>query len=251
MRSLLTFLIAGLMPMGAAAVTLIESTAEGEVSRFWVEGVRARIESRDQQGYMLMDLGKGTMLLVNHEDKQVVDMSRQLQRADGKKAGPAIKLVKKGNGPRIAGYDTQHYQLTADGQVCQDLYMSRKAYQDAKLEAYAKAFAKYVMVPPVVLGPCDQAGLSVDRHLAEGGLPLRVVEEGEVMDEVTRITPNAALPAGGFEPPAGYERVDMDVLMQEGMREMEEQMRRMQEGMTPEQRREMERMMQEFMPRGE
>lgn len=252
MRIVLTSLVAALMPVSVAAVTLIESTAEGEVSRFWVDGVRARAESPDEPGYVLMDLGKGTMLVVNHEDRQMVDMSGQLQRADGSgKAGPAVKLVKKGSGPRIAGYDTQHYQLTADGRVCQDLYMSRKAYQDAKLEAYGKAFAKYVMVPPFVQDPCDRATLSVDRYLAEGGLPMRVVEDGEVVDEITRITTNAALPAGGFEPPAGYERVDMDVLMKDNMREMEEQMRRMQEGMTPEQRREMERMMQEFMPGGE
>lgn len=251
MRLAIPALIAAvLVPLGASAATLIESrNDEGEVSRLWVEGVRARAETDDEQGYVLMDLGKGTMLLVNHEEKQVVDMSAQLQRAGkDKRPRPATKLVKKGGGPRIAGYDTQHYQLMVEGQVCQDLFMSRKAYQDGRLEAYGKAYAQYDLTPPVTLEPCDYAELSLDRHMLEAGLPLRVVEEGEVVDEITRITTDAKLPADGFTPPAGYARVDMGALMQENMREMEERMRQLQEGMTPEQRREMERMMKELMP---
>lgn len=247
MRSVVISLVAAFMPLSAVAVTLIESTTEGEMSKLWVEGTRARIESPDQPGYVLIDLGKGTMLVVNPQEKQIVDLSGQLHRtSDRKVAGPNVRLVKKGNGPRIAGYETQHYHLMADDQVCQDLYMSRKAYQDAKLEAYGKAFASYIMLPPFVDDPCDYATLSLDRFLAEGGLPMRVVEDGEVVDEIVRITTNAALPAGGFEPPAGYERVSMDAVMKENLREMEEQMRQMRENMSPEMQREMERMMREL-----
>jgi hypothetical protein len=209
-------------PLGAA--TLLEMRdGDGGVQRMWVEGAKLRVEPDGMPMYMLMDLDTGTMLMVDTDEQHIMEMSgmaEDMPRADPAPEGEA-RLVKRGAGPTIAGYATEHYVLQVGELACGEEFVSRKALQEAGLERMARRMAAMGGMEQMLgvdAEPCDAAVDLLHREIPRIGMPLRSVDrEGRVEMEVVRIERGAALPAGGFEPPAGYARMNMQELLQQMM----------------------------------
>ncbi len=203
-----------------SAATLIEMVNGGTASTMWLEGAKLRQDT--EGGYVLMDWDARTVYMVNTAEGMAIDVSHMLAAkpgADNSKRGvDGASVDKVGDGPKIAGYDTVHYEISIHGEPCQDIFVSKKAMRDV---GAADIFDRLQSMDQdddddMDYGygnPCDEADQAYD--LSKIGFPLRIeeMESGEVF-EVRRIEVDAKLPDGGFALPAGLQIMDMSQLMQ-------------------------------------
>jgi hypothetical protein len=205
-------------PAWAGAASLIEQREGEATALMYIEGGKMRIETRGQPDYALMDLKTRSMFLVNPTEKRALDMSAGFRHKAGESAASVevdARLEKKGAGPEIAGYATEHYVLSANGKKCQDIYASTQAFRDsgwAELwDDFGKAFKE---MSTGGQDPCDIADETVVDP-AKVGWPLKTVTaDGDVMETV-RIQNDVAAPAGGFDVPAGYQVISLQQMLQD------------------------------------
>lgn len=204
---------------GAGAAALVEQGDSESTTLMYIEGTKMRSETHQQGGYAIADYRAKTLYMIDPVRKQVLDMSAitwpeggAAQKVDT--SGVKASLDKVGKGPTIAGYDTEHYVLKANGRKCEDLYVSRAAARDAGFEVLiAEESSKELMAANAMNGDeCDLAEYKLIDS-AEFGWPLRTVDAQGTVTEVIRIETNAKLPPGGFELPAGFEIVDYGQLI--------------------------------------
>lgn len=213
------------------AATLIESkTAEG-MQRMWVEGARARVQNEaGMEGYILVDFSKRELLFVNDREQTIVAMGSQLSD----KAPPEVdgaSLTKVGPGPEVAGFQTTHYRLEMNGEVCSDSYVSEVVIEKADLEELAEA-ASDIYSPPAPrngIDPCTRAEAAFEPKLIEKGFVLRSIKDGKVRREVTSVQTGVELPPGGLEPPKSYERLDLAEMQRRMIEHMKRQLQQTQE----------------------
>ena len=203
---------------GLQAATLMEMESDGETMTIWFQGAKMRMES--EGGYVLMDWEANKMYIVSPEEGMAMDMSYVMAaqpKGDKGDSGPKAVVTKVGNGPEIAGYETVHYTISVEGEHCEDIYTSKKAYKDLDAEDLFDRIQKLGDTDMDEMdewgSPCDYAETSLD--FADLGFPMRTeyAESGE-FEEVARIVPDAGQPDGGFDVPAGLEIMDMSQMMQ-------------------------------------
>ena len=204
-----------------SAATLIEQTDGESRSLMYVEGVKLRTDDAGGEGYGLIDLGEKTFHLVNPQEKTVLDMSSMVWRAaaEGQSGGAAkvdARLEKIGSGPEIAGYATEHYTLLANGKACQDLYLSRKAFDDsgfAEIWAQVGQALREMNSEPEACDVAEVKALDYEKY----GWPLKTVHRASMhagqFEEILRIEKGVELRPGGFEVPAGYQVVSFEAMM--------------------------------------
>ena len=203
---------------GLQAATLIEYVeSEGETMKIWFQGAKMRMEA--EGAYMLMDWEAKKMYIVSPEEGMAMDMSHifAAQPTGEGGSGPEAVVSKVGDGPEIAGYDTVHYKISVEGEHCQDIYASKKAYKDLDAEDLFDRIQKLSDSDMEGMDewstPCDYAEQGLD--FAELGFPMRTeYAESGAFEEVKRIVPDAGQPDGGFDVPAGLEIMDMSQMMQ-------------------------------------
>lgn len=206
-------------PAGAAA--MIESFEEGagSVQKTWVDGARLRVETGDENQYMLMNFTGRTMYLVNHERGSVLDMSGiAAELAGGGKSDftrPEYTVNNMGAGPDIAGHPTEHYVVSFKGNGCLEAFTSRRAVQELGLQEFIAGMNE--MFPQtgthVPDDPCQFAEAALD--YGKIGVPLRLLRNGEERYRVLRLEKNAPVPAGGFMVPEGYVLIDYSRMVRE------------------------------------
>lgn len=228
---LLAMAALGLLSANLHAATLIESkTAEG-MQRMWVEGTRARVQNAaGTEGYILIDFSKRELLFVNDREQTIVAMGSQLTDEPPPEVGGA-RLNEVGPGPEIAGFETTHYRLEMNGEVCSESYVSKAVIEKADLEELAEA-ARKIYSPPVArngIDPCTRAEAAFEPKLIEKGFVLRSVKDGQVRREVTSVQTGVELPPGGFEPPKSYERLDLAEMQRRMIEHMKRQLQQPQE----------------------
>jgi hypothetical protein len=203
---------------GLQAATLIEYVeSEGETMKIWFQGAKMRMEA--EGAYMLMDWEAKKMYIVSPEEGMAMDMSHVFAaqpKSEGD-SGPKAVVSKVGDGPEIAGYDTVHYKISVEGEHCQDIYASKKAYKNLDAEDLFDRIQKLSDSDMEGMDewstPCDYAEQGLD--FAELGFPMRTeYAESGAFEEVKRIVPDAGQPDGGFDVPAGLEVMDMSQMMQ-------------------------------------
>ena len=215
-----------------SAATLIESmAAEGGGQRMWVEGSRMRSEGGEGSEYALVDLETRKMYVVSPEQGQVLDMSGAFQTPLGQGAEPAlpdVDVARQGSGPEIAGYETEHYVISAGGGRCGEVFTSKKALADTGMGEMITMMgdlnsAMSMSMDQTSADPCDLADDVVDYR--EIGLPLKTLgADGQQEELVTRIELGAEVPPGGFDVPSAYPVTDFAQMMQQMMQHMQQQM---------------------------
>ena len=235
-------LLALILPLPAVAATLVETKSDGGLThRMWIEGARLRAEQTGEPGYVLIDAKQRSMVLVNTQEKEVVEMSGFLREGGGKPPSVSVKLNAKGAGPKVAGYATTHYEVLANGKKCSDEFLSKdalKAVDSSVLEAFDTFSGMGDMGPMmeqmIKQNPCLAAEAQLGAEYRKLGYPLKVIDaDGRTTDEVTAIVEKAPLPAGGFDIPKGYRTVDAKKQMEEAMSNVPA-MPQGQQGMDPE-----------------
>ena len=197
----------------ALCATMIESKeAEAGLQKTWIEGNRLRVETGEENQYMLMDFDKRTMYLVNEYRRTALDMSKiASEHTTDQPASNLIdyKVVKKGDGPVIAGYATEHYAVMKDDITCLETYNSTKATSSLNLMGFITGMNE--MFPEMgTLGldddPCKFAETALQYEKI--GIPLRIIKNGIENYTVTRLEKNATVPEGGFSVPEGFRMID-------------------------------------------
>jgi hypothetical protein len=193
------------------AASLVETKREEGGDVMYVDGYRMMINSPDADFRMIMDLGQKKAFMINPKNKTVMDMSeatwKALKEAGEQKAPPKVdaRLEKVGSGPEIAGYDTTHYKIYADGHVCAEKWTSRKALEDSGFDEIWDKYGEF-LVSASIDGdshPCELAEYQVFRD-DKYGMALKEIDHNCETNEVLRIERNAQVNRSDFELPADY-----------------------------------------------
>lgn len=236
MRYLSRWALVGLtstIALSSGAATLVErQDMQGKIEKLTVSEDFARVDTERKGLYTLIDLKKNKMFLIHTEKKEIVERNLHVPSdstlPEGMQLPPETpvkdaKLVEKEEGPEIAGYATKHYQITADGEICADSYLSASAAEVAYLKGFLKVMEDMSMPPKEMITrmpACTQAQLKMKAEFFEKGLPLRSVsEDGSVTYEIKSIKTDVDVPADTFELPVGY-KVMTEEDMQKKMQEM-------------------------------
>jgi hypothetical protein len=97
------------------AVAIDTKDDEGLNQTLWLENGKMRVDSGEEEGYMLFNAKTNKMYIVDPEEKKVMDMSSFLTKSSAGKNRFKMKVKKRGKGPVIAGYSTSHYAFFANG----------------------------------------------------------------------------------------------------------------------------------------
>ncbi|OBS07984.1 hypothetical protein [Acidihalobacter prosperus] len=229
----------------SAAGTVIESRAADGVTRITLSGDHARIDAPDPRGaYTVVDFKSARLYMVDTGKHEIYDAGT-LSAADAK-APPGMRLKATGAGDRIAGYATRAYRLEVNGRHCATYALAAKPLKDRELRRFAEFFVHH-NTPEAALAYkmqesiCERARKAADVQLIKQGLPLRTVDENGRSDEIVSIRTDVHVPASRFALPKGYKRIDVA----EEMRSAGEMHGAPGGAMSPQQRQELDRMMQE------
>jgi hypothetical protein len=232
----------GLSASHAWAATVVENSygqQGGRTQKVIIEANSARMESGEPGRYMLLLLQEQKMYAIDTPRKQVIDMFAKPPDMP-KQAPPSqppappkvdAQLVKKADGPKIAGYATTQYQILANGQVCSNEFVSAEVMQLPDIQSFTKAMQglaetrkKNAPMPFTPADPCLQAMDSVEAEFAKLGLSLRSTnKDGQVTTEIISITQNVQMPPDSFVVPQGFEMTTPFEMMQKAMQNMPKQ----------------------------
>ncbi|MBI1891369.1 MAG: hypothetical protein HYS18_12035 [Burkholderiales bacterium] len=224
----LSVLAAALLSATANAATVIEmeSGPARIKSVMTVENGKARLQS-ELANYSLIDPGAGQYLYVSQERKQVVKMSDSppvdLDRRVSVPTSNKTKLVRKGAGPKIAGYSTQLYQLFTNGALCLNTYLSREAMMRGQLKEFHSAFYRMqkkqkqdAQAAGAEISPCDDAQEVLMARYPELGLAMRTVDpNGQVRQEVVSIKTDVVVDNNYFQAPLGFKQLTHEAFLRQ------------------------------------
>ncbi len=216
------------------AATLIEGKDEGgESHRIMIDGDWARMEYGDGEPaeYLLLNLANNQAYAVDREQKQVVDLSDAPDHPAPTEtphhpAKPAVTFMKKGTGPAVAGYPTEHYLLSAAGAPCGEHLVAPQTLTSDDVRRFIQAMLLFSQGQAAgdddpVREPCAAAEDVADTEYTRLGLPMRVIDnEGQVVHEITAIRTVEGFPAGSFAIPADYTVTNPRKIMEQMMRDM-------------------------------
>lgn len=213
-----TLLLAALSTPGMPAYsdTVIDVLSMGHATQLLSDGHRARMDLPGEEGYMLVDYRSKGMLMVVPNKHQVIDMGAD-SGDDSAVPGSHVELIPRGNGPQIAGYDTQAYSLIAQGQNCGLVFGSHAALRNREMSDLFVALSAMVDSQRNALGSfaafmnvCTLASMDFAAHADTTGMPLRMIDaSGETLSEIKNIDTDADVPSRVFEVPKGYKVVAM------------------------------------------
>ena len=203
----------------ALADTVIEFKYSDKTSQFLTNGNMARINSRGTDDYQLVNFKTSTVYSVTPEDKQITNLSSSIPSISGVKP-PSVRsdIKPSGRGPAIAGYSTNKYLLSANGEYCGTLFASKDALKGSAIEnmfdtlktmadRHLESLGGFAMLIPT----CQLARIQLVENLQHIGAPMRVLDtDGKMETEITSIIKNAGVDPHYYAFPANYRKVSMD-----------------------------------------
>lgn len=214
------------------AATQIETEVNGHVQKVLIANQQARMEGDKSAQYMLINIEKQTMYAVDDTAKRIViiDMQHPVTPTTPSlppnvPAAPEIKaeLVKVGEGEKIAGYATVHYQMKANGTVCSDNYFSSEVAEIADVKAFSNVMyestqlrKKNMTHPMMFANVCMQAQMQLESQFKEKGTLLKAVDTkmNKVMQQVLAVKTQVNATPETFTLPKDYEQVSEADMMQ-------------------------------------
>jgi hypothetical protein len=203
----------------ALADTVIEFKYSDTASQFLTNGNMARINSRGTDDYKLVNFKTSTIYSVTPESKQITNLSSSIPSITGIKP-PSVRsdIKPAGRGPVIAGYNTNKYRLSANGEYCGTLFASREALKGSAIEnmfgtlkTMADSHLESLGGFAVIIPTCQLARIQLVEKLQHIGAPMRVLDtEGNIDSEITSIIKNAGVDPHYYAFPANYRKVSMD-----------------------------------------
>lgn len=221
--SVALFLLLVTCPRMMYAATLIEShESNAGLQKTWIDGDKLRVTSEGGSQYMLLNFTQKTMHIVYPDKMQVMDMSKAVgsSSSDNPDSGKQIYTVeKKGKGPTVAGFQTDHYVVSHKGIECFESFTSMQAVKEMGLDQYLSGMSKMFPrenSPETNDNPCINAENALDYEKI--GIPLMLIEQdGSETYRISKLEKDAPLPAGGFSIPEGFSIIDYGQMVQHMM----------------------------------
>lgn len=202
------------LPATLFADTVIELNGNNEAMTFISNGNKARINTRGKNDYMIVDYTSRAIYAVRPDERQIINLNQSIPRLGSSKP-PELRLAltAAGNGPVVAGYATQSYRLSADGENCGTVHASKEVLNGTGIgdmldvmnemaENARKALGGFAAVIP----PCRQAQMSLGSQVDRIGAPLLTVDaHGQVQSEIRSIRKNVSISADSYALPAEYQ----------------------------------------------
>lgn len=249
-RLIVGVVMVSVTPTSWAATIVERRDTRGDKQKIIMEKQQARIETSNPKFYTLIDLEKGKAYMVNADEQQIMTMNivgtppKPPQDMPPLPKLPDIKaeLIKKGQGPEVAGYTTVNYQVIAEGKVCSENYFSLEAVK----VPYVKAFldAMYQMSSSrkpkgLPVHPCQQAHDELEAQSMKLGVPMKSVIKGsgekgdKVKYEIIRIQTDVKIPEDTFTLPKKYQLKTEAQMLEEQQARMKRQEEDQQGGQMP------------------
>jgi hypothetical protein len=235
------------------AATVIERNEFGKQQTITLDEEQVRIDSPIPHIYMLMDLKKAKVYMINTKEREIVKMNlvgespqppRQMRERSRDRQQQSWQqttkpeLVHKGKGPNIAGYPTVSYQVKANDKVCSENYFSHPAAEVAYLENFIKAMSKMAnsrKPKGMPLPPCLKAYEQLEAKSMKLGIPMKIIFKGgrqgdKVADEITSIKTNVKVAANTFALPTDYKMMTEQEMREKAQQEMRRRMEEARQG---------------------
>ena len=212
--SALTFLLGA----SANADTVIEFKYLNNMTQLLTNGEMARINARGSDEYMLVNFKTDTIYSVTPGKKQIFNLSDSMPSISSMFSPQLrVKLKPLGKGPAIAGYPTDRYRLSANGEECGSVFASREALKGTAVETvygsiktmadhHRQSLGGFAALVPV----CQLAQMELGAKLQKIGAPMRILDKtGRVESEITKIIKNARVEPQYYAYPAKYRSVSV------------------------------------------
>ncbi|MGH8547373.1 MAG: hypothetical protein ACRERU_01975 [Methylococcales bacterium] len=241
----------------------------GRDSQFLSEGKMGRLNMADGKTYIILDYVNQSIKGVMPESREVLDLSAAVPSLGlgGAPEKTAMQVEAEGDGPEVAGYATQQYKLSVNGEFCGTVFGSREALEGTGLDQMFRALQKVAERTAKTIGsvqsgmsPCQRGKTNTFDHVTTIGAPLRSLDEkGRVDVEVTRIQTDVSLPPDTFAVPSEYkvmsvaDKIKQQIhvqlqKLQENMPETERKIAALEKAgkITPESAEKLKRLLQQF-----
>lgn len=233
------------------AATIVERRdTRGDKQKIIMEEQQARIETSNPNFYTLIDLEKEKAYMVNADEQQIMTMNIVGIPPKPPRDMPPLpklpdinaELIKKGEGPEIAGYTTINYQVIAAGKVCSENYFSLEAMKVPHVKVFLDAM--YQMSSSrkpkdLPVHPCQQAHDELEAQSMKLGVPMKSVIKGsgekgdKVKYEIISIQTDVKIPQNTFVLPKKYQLKTEAQMLEEQQAMMNRQEEKQQDGRTP------------------
>jgi hypothetical protein len=216
---------ASLACASAAQAGFIQTDSDG--STLYVQNGKLRGDTEDSGDmWSVIDMSKGTIMMVNPEEKSYFEgsiddycagmrammdsmaqfMGGMMPKPEARKA--KVEVVKAGSGGKIAGYDTTHYKVMVDGALREELWLAND-----------QALLKELGNPQTMAKFSQCAAMEADfeaspqyQGVMKAGWPLKTVSHldgGTETDSEVESIEKADIPAEKFAAPKGYAKMPM------------------------------------------
>jgi len=208
------------------AGTVVEIQNNNELATVLTDGQQARINMSGAE-YAIVDYKNQSVKVVDPKKQQVMLLNVKTMTG-GKQSAPVMRtsVDRLGNGQLIAGYKTQKFGYSANGQQCGVVYGSWDAYEVKGIRELLSAMRTMMEQQQAMLGgfaalidDCILADMKISDHVKTIGVPMRTEKNGKVDTEIKSIKVDVDLPADVFTIPASYKTVTLQEQMS-GMNNM-------------------------------
>ena len=225
------FVMALFSAMLFCLVTVLPASAgwfqvDGEGEKAWISDGKMKFQSPGEPQWMAFDLNKETVTLVKPDQKiyarapietycgilaQFSQSMDEMGATFGGESGKPsnIEVSHAGSGGKIAGFDTEKYKVTVNGELYEEIWLADAA---VVLEEIVDADGFEPLVKCMSDG--DTVEASPDYlALSKKGWELKSVSHdmgmAEVETEIVKLA-EKSIPASAFEPPAGFTEVSLE-----------------------------------------
>lgn len=221
-KSLAILSLFAMSTMVSADVEIDMQAPDGSVTTFWIGTERVKMATQDASGYVIVDIKDQKQYMIDHNEKMVIDVTGGLDGAevDAKSTGatPNVSITKVGEGPVIAGFKSDKYEVKAEGVLCGVEYLSTEPFSHPEIVKLLKVMAM-LSEPDIgnseLYQPCEQADLLLEKQYQTYGMPLKSLNaEGAAISEVVKFR-TATPPAGTYDFPNAYQITTLRALIDE------------------------------------
>lgn len=213
------------------AASYMEGVNDSGTMRVWINDNYARLKmivkakktqaNAEPPGEMLLDIKHKKMYIIDPKTKSLVHVDGPSKDGQGKPQASRAKISieRKGRGPKVAGFSTQGYLISANGQACYTVYASRDIMRYKQVVNYYKAMMDVSSHDNQSGNPCDAADTAIDNmDIQKYGLPVSMLDkDGKHKYEIKKISQGKKPPKNYLTKPAGYKERSMMEVMQQMM----------------------------------
>ena len=215
----------------------------GGISKITSDGKKARMDDQDNPTYAVAHYQSGEFFVVNPDRKEVMnmDMKAMPEPTNTAETGSqvVISLDKKGKGPKIAGYKTKEYELTANDQYCGTIFGSKKLLKKkgvSELFEFMNQMRRQTMKMTgafrATIDVCEQALQDLSLSFRKTGAPMRMLDaQGGIESEVIKVKTGKKIDDDYYDIPADYAVVSVTDQMKAANAQSQQMMEQMGQNM--------------------